>query len=75
MSWFEMLHAAHPAKNIKFTPGRINRWRRQALIDCIRGKRYGESFCDYFGVQDYIMQFERDEQRVNHRIETVYARS
>lgn len=63
MNWHAML-APPDTSLITVSPGRLKRWQQHATLDMLRGKTMGQSFCDYFGIQDYIMQFERDPGRV-----------
>jgi hypothetical protein len=63
MNWHSML-APTGRSSVSVSPCRLKRWQRQATLDVLRGKGYGQSFCDHFGIQDYILQFERDPDRV-----------
>lgn len=57
---FDQLVAGATAE--KFSPCAITadeyrEWERQYTFDGIRGMRYGQSFCEYFGVQDNLLLY------------------
>lgn len=37
-------------------------WQKQYTWDALQGLRYGQSFCNYFGIQDHRIYFERNWQ-------------
>jgi hypothetical protein len=32
-------------------------WRRNYLFDALRGMRYGQSFCENYGITDYVLYY------------------
>jgi hypothetical protein len=45
-----------PYKKITLTE--FEEWQKHASFDIIKGSRYGQSFCNYFGVTDNILYYE-----------------
>ena len=37
-------------------------WRKQFTWDALHNLRYGQSFCNHFGIQDHRIYFERNWQ-------------
>jgi hypothetical protein len=42
------------------SPGDYEQWRKQYTWDALQDLRYGQSFCNYFGIQDHRIFFERN---------------
>ena len=42
------------------TEENFNAWRKSYLMEAIMGIRYGQSFCNRFGVEDYVLYYMRD---------------
>ena len=47
-------------------------WRNEFVFDGIRGMRYGQSFCNHFGITDYVLFYMLDWDRADQHIRTVY---
>jgi len=52
---------------VEFTPNSIPRsdyeqWRKQYTWDALNDLRYGQSFCNHFGITDHRIFFERKWQ-------------
>jgi hypothetical protein len=45
-----------PAERI--TQQQFDEWQKAASFDIIKGLRYGQSFCNYFGITDNILYYE-----------------
>ena len=45
-----------PAKRI--TQAEFDAWQNQVSFDILKGLRYGQSFCNYFGIADNILYYE-----------------
>jgi hypothetical protein len=50
---------------IEFAPNSISpsdyeQWKKQYTWDALHDLRYGQSFCNYFGIQDHRIFFERN---------------
>ena len=48
---------------VEFTPNSIPRsdyeqWRKQFTWDALKNHRYGQSFCNYFGITDHRIFYE-----------------
>ena len=38
----------------------FNAWRKTYLMEAIMGIRYGQSFCNHFGIEDNILFYMKD---------------
>jgi hypothetical protein len=47
-------------------------WKREFTFEGIRGARYGQSFCNYFGITDYVLFYKVDWESADQHIRTVY---
>ena len=47
-------------------------WRDEFVFDGIRGARYGQSFCNHFGITDYVLFYKVDWASADQHIRTVY---
>ena len=50
---------------VEFTPNSIpwsdyEQWKKQYTWDALHDLRYGQSFCNYFGITDHRIFFERN---------------
>ena len=55
------------------TPTNYKVWKRGYVFDGLRGIRFGESFCNYFGIADNILHYERDADRAEDYIRKTYG--
>ena len=56
---FDSLVTQHETKNTgKVTMSAYKKWQKLFSFDALRGKKYGESFCDYFDITDYRIKFD-----------------
>ena len=42
----------------KITEQQFNDWQQHASFDIMKGLRYGQSFCNYFGITDNLLYYE-----------------
>ena len=56
------------------TPANYKVWKRGYIFEGLRGIRFGQSFCNYFGIADNILFFERDVARAESYINKNYVR-
>ena len=47
-------------------------WKRQFTADALRGLRYGQSFCNFFGITDNLLFFTREIDWCERYIEDKY---
>ena len=50
--------------SVEFTPNSISQkdyehWKKQYTWDALLDQRYGQSFCNHFGIQDNRLYYER----------------
>ena len=50
-------------------------WKRESIMDGLRGVRFGQSFCNHFAVTDYILFYTRDTNRCDKHIKQYYVKS
>ena len=53
-------------------PAEYETWKREFTFEGIKGARYGQSFCNYFGITDYVLFYMLDWDRADQHIRTVY---
>ena len=49
-----------------------NMWQKMFTFEGIRGARYGQSFCNHFGITDYVLFYKVDWESADQHIRTVY---
>jgi len=58
---------------IKISKKTYCQWQRQYLFDAIKNVGYGTSFCKYFGITDYILEFSKKEHECHSYILKTYV--
>lgn len=43
-------------------------WRREYCFEALRGQRYGQSFCNHFGITDHRIFYDSDVARCDRLI-------
>ena len=56
----------------KITLAEFDEWQRQASFDIMKGARYGQSFCNHFGLTDNILYYEFSWLNADAYIRRVY---
>ncbi len=54
------------------TPATYQQWDREFIFDAMRDLRYGQAFCNEFGITDNHLFYERDIERARERIRRHY---
>jgi hypothetical protein len=54
------------------TEAEYNEWKRAFTFEGIRGARYGQSFCNHFGITDYVLFYKVDWISADQHIKAVY---
>ena len=57
----------------KISNEQYKQWKHHYLFDAIRNVGYGTSFCKYFGITDYILEFSKKEQECHSYILKTYV--
>ena len=57
--WAASLMNEKPTAEL-LTEENFNVWRKSYLMEAIMGIRYGQSFCNRFGIEDYVLYYMRD---------------
>lgn len=70
----EMINAQESNKDLKITQAEYHAWSEDAMFDALRGVRRGQSFCNHFGITDYILFYETSEETVNKHIRQNYIK-
>ena len=60
--------------NIKISEEDFDRWQKTAVFDKIRGLRYGQSFCNHFGITDSTLYYFTADKLAREWIENNYIR-
>lgn len=51
----------------QLTAESFERWDREFIFQALQGQRYGQSFCNYFGITDNILFYEgRSDRALKH---------
>jgi hypothetical protein len=45
------------AYHVQVTKAQYENWKQQFTVDALRGQRYGQSFCNCFGITDNLLYF------------------
>ena len=49
-----------------------NMWQRAFTFEGIKGARYGQSFCNHFGITDYVLFYKIDWASADQHIRNIY---
>lgn len=58
----------------ELTEESYQRWDREYIFDALCSQRYGQSFCNYFGITDHILFFTHDVDRCRELIRKHYLK-
>ena len=70
----EMMTRIQNARDLKITREEHDAWAENAVFDALRGVRRGQSFCNHFGITDYILFYETSEENINKYIQQNYIK-
>jgi hypothetical protein len=70
----EIMDHGEPRNYRRVTQQQYQQWARGFVFEGLRNQRYGQSFCNQFGVTDNILYYERDYQTADAYIRKVYVR-
>lgn len=56
----ELLDSTEPRNNDRVTQEQYQQWARGFVFEGLRDLRYGQSFCNRFGITDNILYYERE---------------
>jgi hypothetical protein len=54
------------------TQAEYSEWKRAFTFEGIKGLRYGQSFCNHFGLTDYVLFYKVDWASADQHIKAVY---
>jgi len=54
------------------SPAEYDAWQRTFTFEGIKGARYGQSFCNHFGLTDYVLFYKVDWVTADQHIRAVY---
>ena len=57
------------------SPGAFEQWRREFIFEGLAGIRYGQAFCNRFGITDYILYYNTNVNEAEQRIQSWYVRA
>ena len=61
-------------KNKTITQAEYDQWARGFIFEGLRDQRYGQSFCNRFGIQDNILFYSATVDEADQYIRKVYVR-
>jgi hypothetical protein len=66
--------ATRPARAVKpITKKKFNQWQQDFIFDALQGQRYGQSFCNTFGIDDNLLFYNSwSVDRTNEYLEKNY---
>ena len=70
----ELLDQSDPAQAITITQHQYQDWARGFVFDGLRDQRYGQSFCNRFGIRDNILYYAQDYQTADRYIREHYVK-
>ena len=70
----ELMDQGEPRNNDRVTQEQYQQWARGFVFEGLRNQRYGQSFCNRFGITDNILYYERDYQTADAYIRRHYVR-
>ncbi len=56
----------------ELTEESFQRWDQGYIFDAICNQRYGQAFCNYFGIHDNVLFYTRDIERCKQLIKKLY---
>jgi hypothetical protein len=51
-----------PIFNLTITAEQYQAWQQHYLFEAVKGRPYGQSFCEYFEIIDYILMFSNSTE-------------
>ena len=54
------------------TEAEYSEWKRAFTFEGIKGARYGQSFCNHFGLTDYVLFYKIDWASADQYIRSMY---
>jgi hypothetical protein len=60
------------ARHVRITKAQYADWKQQFTVDALRGQRYGQSFCNRFGITDYLLYFTTEIEWCEDYIRKTY---
>ena len=70
----QLLDNSEPRNNSQVTLEQYQQWARGFVFEGLRDQRYGQSFCNRFGITDNILYYERDYQAADAYMRKHYVR-
>lgn len=70
----EVLQTNMPYRTFKLNKQEYEEFKRCYTLIALRGLSYGEAFCEYFDIHDYLIQRDTDNNRVDKLIKHTYLR-
>lgn len=57
----------------ELTEESFQQWDHRFIFEALKGLRYGQAFCNHFGITDNILFYERDRERARRHIRKHYV--
>ena len=73
----QLMQDFDPDEELKFrrvSPEEYQQWARGFVFEGLRNQRYGQSFCNHFGIQDNLLFFAGSVEEADRYIQKHYIR-
>lgn len=70
----DIMRSQQPSRNDKISQEEYLRWARGFIFDGLRSLRYGQSFCNHFGITDNILFYSRNTEEADLYIQKNYIK-
>jgi hypothetical protein len=64
-----LVPAKTTATAVAVTPESYAEWKKLYTFEGLKSQRYGQSFCNHFGIQDHRIYYEQDWERCDSIIQ------
>lgn len=68
----KILQSQMPMRTLVLTEKDYTEFKRHYIVSILKGQTLGEAFCEYFGVNDYLVRCDGNNQRVDKLIRQSY---
>lgn len=73
MTWYEQFIKTLDPGPQKIQRAEFESWKKESVMDMLKGLRYGQSFCNKFDITDNLLYYcINEENQVNQYIEKNY---
>jgi len=70
----QILQSKMPWRTVCLTDSDYEEFKKCYTIMALRGKSYGQAFCEYFNINDYVISVDNNQRRVDKLIRHSYLK-